>query len=584
MKYKGEIIMKKKLFCLLMAAVMSVQGGAMVFAASPKHVDSVDTKAVMQIAESKKAGLVEVTAASGSSVTVTKRPTEPFPKFDYLCTLDMENVREKFNFYYESWDSLADYADMDDERKAGIVARIEDLKVTGEFTIEITYPKSLEIPEKFLESGKMAGFDDNAKLIFGDDERSVIKGDNNNTIQIVVKVVGEEENGRPGYVLGKDLKDNVDSYLSDLTLSFENVKTTKYGTFNVTGKMTGFTLAEEDESDNVFLKVDYKTNPEKATARCTVKEVVSGDSHIGGSDNHRVSFEADGIEDIVLPVRVEKNTELNLELIQLPYRDGYIFDGWYTDKELTNKVVEGMFIDGDVKLYGQWVKAPNTKNLNDSEHFAYVIGYPEGDVRPENFISREEITTIFFRLMKDEERNAIMLKTNEFSDITADRWSNTAISTMENGGYVSGYPDGDFRPEDFITRAEFATIAARLEGKSDAVLYGFADVKNHWAKDYIASAAASGWITGYEDGTFRPENYITRAEAMAIINRMLNRFVKADGLHSDAVLWPDNDEAKWYYYAVEEATNTHEYERAENAVYETWTSVLPNRDWTEFEK
>lgn len=228
-------------------------------------------------------------------------------------------------------------------------------------------------------------------------------------------------------------------------------------------------------------------------------------------------------------------------------------------------------------------EAPEAPELNTEEHFAYIIGYPDGSVQPEGTITREEVATIFFRLLTDESRNRYWSQNNPYPDVAADRWSNNAISTMTNAGIVSGYHDGTFMPERPITRAEFAAVAARFDSDTYEGEDMFTDIHGHWATDSINRAVQKGWIKGYEDGTFRPDEYITRAEAMTLINRMLDREVDADAIANDAVFWPDNDPNAWYYTAVEEATNSHDY-TVDEYDEEQWTEVNEPRDWALLEQ
>ena len=563
--------MNKKLSCLLIAVLMLFQLSITAFA--DEHFDNVDTTGKLQIAQSGTA----ITDATGNTITVTKAAAAAFPKFDYLCTLDMQNVRDKFTKYYTDWAELIDYAGTDADKIAAMNQKLDSMKVTGSFTIEITYPNSLNVPAAFLESGNMVGFDDNAKLIFGNDVRTLTEGATENTLTIEVSVVGKEDNGaRPGYVLAKELKENLDTYLCDLTLQCDAVETTKYGTFTVTGKMTGCTLVS---GRSAKLTLNCKT-AETISASCTVKQKSTGGDNT--TTTYTITFDVDGDTDVVSPIKKSKNSTLKVSELKIPYKDGYAFNGWYTDKALTDKVTEDIQVTKNMTLYGTWKKASSAGCLlNDKEHFAYVIGYPSGDVKPNNPITREEIATIFYRLLWDEKREAIFTDENGFTDVASERWSNTAISTMENGGFVMGYEDGSFKPGRYITRAELATLVSRLGEKTEGATHSFTDISGHWAEEYIADAVAKGWLAGYEDGTFKPEKNITRAEAMALINRMLNRFVNEEGIHKDAVLWPDNAKSEWYYYPVEEATNSHDYERQSDGVYENWTAILPNKTWAE---
>ena len=230
---------------------------------------------------------------------------------------------------------------------------------------------------------------------------------------------------------------------------------------------------------------------------------------------------------------------------------------------------------------------PDKPELNTEDHYAYIVGYEDGSVQPEGDITRAEVATIFFRLLTDESRNEYWSQTNPYSDVSADDWFNNAVSTLTNAGVLDGYEDGTFKPNGNITRAEFATITARFfEATYDGENL-FPDIEGHWAQDYINEAANAGIVNGYEDGTFRPQQYITRAEAVTMVNRTIDRHPDADHLLEDMIVWPDNPETAWYYEQVQEATNSHEYTMNtddEQNPYEIWTKLLPNRDWSELEK
>ena len=230
---------------------------------------------------------------------------------------------------------------------------------------------------------------------------------------------------------------------------------------------------------------------------------------------------------------------------------------------------------------------PDKPELNTEDHYAYIVGYEDGSVQPEGDITRAEVATIFFRLLTDESRDEFWSQTNDYTDVPADAWYTNAVSTLTNAGIIDGYEDGTFKPNGNITRAEFATIAVRF---FEATYDGedlFSDIAGHWAQDYINEAANAGIVDGYPDGTFRPQQYITRAEAMTMVNRTIDRHPDADHLLADMIVWPDNPETAWYYEQVQEATNSHEYTMNtddEQNPYEIWTELLPNRDWSELEK
>ena len=234
---------------------------------------------------------------------------------------------------------------------------------------------------------------------------------------------------------------------------------------------------------------------------------------------------------------------------------------------------------------------PSIPELNKEDHVAYIIGYPDGTVRPGDNITRAEVATIFFRLLTDGSRAQYWSQSNPYSDVSIDNWFNNAISTLYNAGILTGYPDGSFKPNEYITRAEFAAIAARF---SEVVYNGgnsFTDIpENHWAARYIALAEHLGWVNGYPDSSFKPDQAITRAEAMTLVNRVLERAVEAEHMLPDMVTWVDNVPGSWYYEAVQEATNSHAYVRTETIVpgldfcYEDWLQILPVPDWAALEK
>ena len=216
-------------------------------------------------------------------------------------------------------------------------------------------------------------------------------------------------------------------------------------------------------------------------------------------------------------------------------------------------------------------KADLPSDLNSVDHFKYIVGYPDGTVQPNGNISRAEVTTAFYRLLTAEKRDAVFTAANTFTDVKSTQWFNKAVSSMANGSYVLGYPDGSFGGSRNITRAEFVAIASRFMNAKDGAVT-FSDVSSvNWAYQYISTAVAYGWIDGYPDGTFRPSQPITRAEAMTIINRMLNRGVDADGVIDGIVAWPDNAAGAWYYYDVVEATNDHLYDGSRPS--EKWSSL-----------
>lgn len=227
----------------------------------------------------------------------------------------------------------------------------------------------------------------------------------------------------------------------------------------------------------------------------------------------------------------------------------------------------------------------DTGMLNKTDHFAYVIGYPDGTVHPNGQITRAEVATIFFRLLRDEVRDGAFTTSNTYSDVAYGKWYNNPISTMSALGIITGYPDGTFKPDKPITRAEFAAIAARFDETQSGKSATFSDVIGHWAAKEIGIAYYNDWIKGYPDGTFKPDQNITRAEAMTLINRVLERKPESPAdLLTNMNKWTDNmDTSKWYYLDVQEATNSHGYTR-KTFNYELWRQMLPDPDWSRYER
>ena len=221
--------------------------------------------------------------------------------------------------------------------------------------------------------------------------------------------------------------------------------------------------------------------------------------------------------------------------------------------------------------------------LFTDDHYAYIVGGPDGTVRPNDSMTRAGVATIFFRLLKDSVRDANLLTGCTYTDVPDGHWANTAISTMTGLDIVRGYDAAAFGPGDPITRAQFAAICARFDtGKSNGSRT-FSDIEGHWAKAYIERAAELGWISGFQDGTFRPDAYITRAQAVTMINRMLNRLPEdPSDLLPGMNVWPDCGPGDWFYLAIQEATNSHDY-RHKAGSYETWTGLNADPDWPRYE-
>ena len=278
--------------------------------------------------------------------------------------------------------------------------------------------------------------------------------------------------------------------------------------------------------------------------------------------------------------RYKKNTVVELD--KVPVRMGYTFTGWYADEELTVKITD-IKMTSDKTVYAGWVKSTVPDQLNGDDHFAYVVGYPDGSVQPNGNITRAEVAAIFFRLLQPEVRDGNLSDTNVFTDVTENDWHNVSVSTMAELNIIKGRTETTFVPDAPITRAEFAAICARFDTGMTEGDSNLTDISGHWAEEEIERAVSLGWIAGYPDGTFKPNQFITRAEAVSIINRVLCRMPEEpEDLLSGMNIWPDNmDTNKWYYLAVQEATNSHTYEH-KGEIHETWLTMRDDPDWSRY--
>ena len=270
----------------------------------------------------------------------------------------------------------------------------------------------------------------------------------------------------------------------------------------------------------------------------------------------------------------------------IPSRPGYRFTGWYNNSSLDKRYDEDEKIHvplGSKTVFAGWEETTVPSMLNGDDHYAYIQGYADGSVRPNANITRAQVATIFFRLLDEDVRDDNLTTYNTFPDVDEDYWANTAISTMASLGVINGRNSGLFDPDAYITRAEFAAICARFDDSGVDGITTFTDTVGHWAEDEISRAAALGWIQGYADGTFRPNQYITRAQAVTMINRVLCRLPETeDDLLTGMNTWTDCHVTDWFYLAIQEATNSHDFV-AKDRVYESWTDLNRDPDWSRYE-
>ena len=334
------------------------------------------------------------------------------------------------------------------------------------------------------------------------------------------------------------------------------------------------------------LKADLQTEIKlQCSAPVTTKEltaVANDDLEIWSLGHLTLTYEVSGVKEnipktnvkaILLPAKMDK-VVLNIEDCDPPRRGGGGDRPEYADER-----------EKDPEKEKERELAPIPDALNGDDHVAYIIGYDDGPVRPLRSISRAEVATICFRLLKEEVRNANMTQENDYPDVNEGQWFNCAISTMTKLGVVNGYPDGTFRPNAAITRAEYAAMFARFSKLAFSGNAPFSDIAGHWGAEEISIAYDCGWVEGYPNGTFLPDQQINRAEAMTLTNRVLHRIPEVTSdLLPGMRRWSDNmDESAWYYLAVQEATNSHDY-HFKTAIYEKWDQLEEIPDWAALEK
>ena len=540
----------------------------------PALHDTIDTHFPFEVQADIKVRKAGDTNYVDGPIVVEKATGQAFQKFDFKASFDMVPV----------WQTMYDFVQKGkDWLTAGNANAENDLKavpVVGTFTIEVMCPKNLSIPADFRSAGNLHGFTDNVKLAF--EEVSRTHDPVTNKLTLVVKL---KDNTTCGTLMGY-YNPSVPSQSADFEFECEDLQPSAIGTYTVKGAVTGNLTIGSTIATVAYNAVQAGTGSnETLSATVTVNRkdetTVGGNTGGGGvyippttKDSIKVEFDIDGNRDIINSLKGEKYVVVNYDTIRPAEIPGMTFDGWYLDPGFTAKLTGTETVITNLVVYGRYI-ITSAPGAFDDAHKAYIKGYPDGTVQPMGLITREEITTALYRLLKDSVVAKITTTENNFADVAADRWSNTSISSMSNGGYIKGYEDGTFRPANDITRAEFATLVLRFFDNTDAfaAVNNFSDVSGHWAQANIVKADALGLFNGYEDGTFRPDAYITRAEAMAVINRITVRRSNNESFVGNFINWPDISTSDWYYADVIEATNTHDFTRIDDVMTEKWTDV-----------
>lgn len=549
----------KKILSFAAAFAVAVTSFSTLVSAAPLRalgVPDTDSAAVKLDIKTKWSGDADYvdheTKAKAKSVTVNVSTP-----FDSKATLDMTNVAKKWHEFVTSTPYASNYI-----ANKGYDALVKAVTLTGEYTLVIDADSAISNAEAATVLSWPANEKGYSTTDFFEQKGTPVYDSAANTLTVVYKVKDKNPEATVNTAL--------DGYFTSL-----------YNDSVSSGNTSAYDL---------ILKIDNsKINPTSANTYYNVTGTFSGyvDIKIGDTQISRVNFPA----------------TTDIEYMKTPPARGGGGGGGGarptatpaggTPTEAPTEEPTGAPAGPTATPVAHVEDVVNSHGarLNTEDHYAYIIGYPLeenetlAEVRPEANITRAEVATIFFRLLTDESREKFWTKNNSFPDVPYEEWYNNAISTAAAAGIVNGYDDGTFRPNARITRAEFAAIASRFSSVEYTGEDKFSDIGSHWSRESVNKAAETGWVNGYDDGTYKPDQPITRAEAMTLINRMLYRLVENNGLRKDMIIWVDNaDTSKWYYANVQEATNSHNYKRVAIGHYETWTETKDPRDWEALEK
>ena len=495
-------------------------------------------------------------------------------KFDYRTYLDMSNVYDLYSLYISKAKSyIGKQANKDELQK-----QLDDVKVEGEFDVTIKFDsdstsmydevKTLSADD-FQDMFKLAKWDDAAKDYTKDvaalDNLYKVDGvtpnDADKSIVVALKVYDKDTS-----TYGAK-QNRLDTYLQDDIILQKDALTAKIettgSTYTTIGTVTGYTNIVMSENSTLGIAADKTI----AYIEYNAKQDSKYDD-----DTSKIAAKVELVYGTPTPTETPAPTR----------KPG---TGGGGGSVIIDRPTAVPTVAPTVTPIPDDVMVPVPDKFEAEKHYEYIIGYDDGTVKPFGNITREEVATIFYRMLKSDIRENMFANTNSFSDVSDDRWSNNAISTLTRGNILEGYEDGRFRPGAYITRAEFVTIATRFYKTVNFKGAGFDDIIGHWAESNIENAVYYKLINGYSDGTFRPNADITRAEVMVIVNNILNREVDEQGILAEIPDWSDNAKGEWYYYDVLEATRPHDYERREaGRVMENWTKLNSATDWEALEK
>ena len=524
-----------------------------------------DTEVEVEEGTGRVVTTVDTLVAANGSRRYADSVTSNSSSFNFKVTLDMSNVQTALEELYETTTGyinlMADDADKDSLQDA-----FNNSYVAGDFTVTAQVENGLSginADDIVLEQ---EGNDASRTFVLEDTD--VVPGADASTVTFNFSVV-------PGVTIN-DLYTEI-SRLNDLYVVSTLTATTRNEQLTVSAQLTSARTDFIDETQ-AYGFIEYVSDEDDATVRFTSsafgkdglpEEDVAGEEPPVTEKPKAYLVVTEGNLDV--PVD-EKEGEffVDVDSIDVPEKEDFVLEGLYLDPVFTEAVSGTIQIEKDTYLYPKYINVKAPSQFISDEHILYIVGYPDGEVKPNNNITREEVVAALYRLLNPEFKATLDANTCEFPDVQEGRWSYEAIAAFANAGYVVGYNDGTFKPSGAITRAEFVTIinkfAADLPKHSGS---HFTDIDGHWAEESIISSAVDwSWVTGYEDNTFRPNSRITRAEAVTIINKMLVRYGDVDS--ELATQWPDLNKSDWYYGAMIEATTEHNYTRNADGWSETW--------------
>lgn len=485
--------------------------------------------------------------AEERNVNVTSLPQT----FNFRTVLDMSDVRTAIQTAY----------DVVKLREGGDDA-FRNAQVSGNFDIVVNYSNNIALSDGD-RSDYFSKFTKISSIFAGDGIQDTSASESGmNAVKISVKI----KDGNNDYVTAGQLLDNA-ALLDDIEF-IHDVKVLQRGLYKVNVSMNGTVIIDNDPS----VKVTF-TSTGRTAGLNVFKSSSSSDSgsSTGGTNNNptigakEVKVDLRGNENISVKADANNKVKTADILSKVPAKPGFVVAGIYTDVGYLNKAGDEIDVSKTPNVYVRYVNITPPTTLDAKDHNSYIQGYPDGNIRPNDNVTRDEVSTMLYRLLEKTVKDNNETTENNFSDVPKDLWSNLYVSTLAKAGIIKGYENGKFDPEASITRAEFVTMIARVYGDKlpDAAKSKceYTDIFGHWAEGYIRSVYDLCIVNGYSDGTFKPDQPITRAEAIAILNRVLVRYADDDAVTSGAKEWNDVSKSEWFYNDILEATNGHDFDR-----------------------